>query len=324
MIDFLKIRINNRPIEHFLSNPLLDFTSEFSRKSGVITDFPMVSKLGSFKIVIRGNSFVEISGSIHKHYSSGENWNDFPFNKIYIGINSLCEVLKLTPNECIISNIEFGVNVETPVNPNKLLNNLICYKYTPFQAMKSKNGSLGFECYLKQYGVKIYSKKKQYGLVNNILRIEVKVIKMQKLPFIKSLQDLLILNNLKLLKIELLTVIANILIADKQLEIDLLSPKQKELYLKGINPEFWLKLHNICRKKCLYECKKFKQLVRSYESINYQDLLRQLIELKTNDLLNSNNSNELTNLPTILAVKTSKFSERSSNLEILPSIHDLN
>lgn len=305
MIDFLKIRIYSRPIEHFLSNPLLDFTSEFSRKSGLVTEFPMVSKFGSFKIVIRGNSFVEVSGSLHKHFSFGENWNDFSFDKICIEINSLCEVLKLRPNECIISNIEFGVNVELPFNPDKLLNNLICYKYTPFQAMKSKSNSLGFECYFKQYGIKIYNKKKQYNLVNNILRFEVKVFKMQKLPFIKTLQDLLILNNAILLKTELQNAIKYLLIADKQMEIDLLKPQQKEQYLRCINPEFWPTLHKICRKKCRYEYNKFKQMISLYESINYQNLLWQLVEIKAIELLSLNVEDVLTNLPTIQAVKMS-------------------
>ncbi|HRH53535.1 MAG TPA: hypothetical protein PLN38_09435 [Chitinophagales bacterium] len=307
MIDFLRLRVYNKPIEHFLTNQLLEFSSIVNRSSGEVNDFPMISKLGSFKIIIKGNSFVEISGSLHKHFTDGYNWNDFTFTDVSLAVNKLCETLNLAPIECVISNIEFGVNVELPFNPDEMLNNLICYKYKPFVAMKSKTQSLGYECYFKQYGIKIYNKKKQYLLANNIMRLEVKVFKMQKLPYIKTLEDLLILNKANMLKLELVNVVKDLLIADKKLDMELLKQQERELYLKGVNPEFWQGLHKICRKKYGYEINKFKKLIKFLDSINYQNVLWQLLENTTNKLLIYCNPKELTYLPTILAVKTSNL-----------------
>jgi len=285
LIDFLRLRVYNKPIEHFLTNQLLEFSSIVNRSSGEVNDFPMISKLGSFKIIIKGNSFVEISGSLHKHFTDGYNWNDFTFTDVSLAVNKLCETLNLAPIECVISNIEFGVNVELPFNPDEMLNNLICYKYKPFVAMKSKTQSLGYECYFKQYGIKIYNKKKQYLLANNILRFEVKVFKMQKLPYIKTLQDLLIIDKAILLKLELENVVKGLLIAEKKSKIEFLKPQERELFLKGVNPDFWQKLHKICRKRYCYEVRKFKNLIKSFESINYQNVLWLLLESKTKKLL---------------------------------------
>ena len=106
MIDFIKLHINHLPPAHFLSNNRLSHSQLVTLPTGEL-NYPIISELEGFKIKIKSENFTEISGSLHKYYTGGENYSDFTIDNVKDAVNSLLAELNLTANQILVSNIEF-------------------------------------------------------------------------------------------------------------------------------------------------------------------------------------------------------------------------
>ena len=173
MIDFIKLHINHLPPAYFLSN----HSQLVTLPTGEL-NYPIISELEGFKIKIKSENFTEISGSLHKYYTGGENYSDFTIDNVKDAVNSLLAELNLTANQILVSNIEFGVNLKVPWSAFEVLDRLIVYKSKPFVPLVSNRTNAGSQAKFQQYEFKIYNKGKQCNLKENVLRIEIRVKKM--------------------------------------------------------------------------------------------------------------------------------------------------
>jgi hypothetical protein len=148
---------------------------------------------------------VEVRGSLHKCFNSiskvyapnqitpnqkakGFNGNDFNYTQLIYTIDFICRRLFLNSENCTLTNIEFGLNLKHNYNSRQVLNNLFRHSGKEFRQTKESF----FEAAHIQYFVKCYNKSKQYKMSDEIIRIEIKHVKMEKLNALglTSLNDL--------------------------------------------------------------------------------------------------------------------------------------
>ena len=237
-----------------------------------------------------------IDGSLYKNYFGGANYKPFNLEALQTELQHIEKGLKISNRNATIQNLEFGVNIPFPypVFPY-LKRNLISFKGQSFNKYNpDKNGvCLGYYCLLTQYSVKIYDKGKQNNLPYNLMRFELRFLKMQKLKGIKTLSDLPVLLNIQSLLPLLLEAWDNVLLNDYS--IDLRNPElkegQREVLKNGGNPKYWERLKETDKRRFNYERDLFKKLVAKHGKNEHKRIL---------ELINSewgNLSGICTNLP---------------------------
>jgi ribosomal protein L37E len=189
-----------------------------------------------------------LNGSIHKYANEGlHNADDYFLSDLKSTLNKLYLNIGLNPDITTLNGFEFGVNIILPFSPNIALESLILHKSS--SGFSDRTGKrFGYQNYI----VKIYNKSEQCKnetyKVENILRIEIKVTKMEYLKknvhckVFSDLLDVLVWEQLQSLLID---VINDCLIIDlTKTELDMLSDKDRICYLQYINPMFWTNLYN--------------------------------------------------------------------------------
>jgi len=167
--------------QKLLNSEYLHFEMKVDEETGEIKYQEAQYKNLKFKI-FPSVGRVKISGSVHKYWNCGlHNYNDFNIRDIGYVLRDLEDKFGIDLKEVRLENIEFGVNVVTSYDPNVLLNNLIVFKNHPFDKMRIHGSGKGKVVELSQYIIKIYNKSLQYGLLNNVLRYEIKIKKMKYL-----------------------------------------------------------------------------------------------------------------------------------------------
>ncbi len=200
MIDGVKIQIPTATAEHWLNNTKLHFQGLTELQTGEMVGGSVVAKYKGLKFFIcysaeTGNiTHCEISGSLHKYFNNGKhNANDFNINDLATVLNDLNKVFSVDSTTAILRNLEFGVNVLTPLKSSELLKNLVAYKNYEFGTLKVERKTVGKQIEQQRQKLKIYDKGKQYKLKDkNLTRFEVAIKKMESLkPYnIKTLADL--------------------------------------------------------------------------------------------------------------------------------------
>ena len=94
-------------------------------------------------------------------------------------IAHLCGVLDISPHVCTLQNIEIGVNNVVTFAPFDFLKGVLYHRNDYSPTIKHEGNYIQFEH--AQYYIKLYNKGRQYELPNNVIRVEIKVMKMQKL-----------------------------------------------------------------------------------------------------------------------------------------------
>jgi hypothetical protein len=197
--------ILNNPNLKFIENRESKTGKKHKEKSGLYTQFATLENL---KIeVIRGNKLnrpqIKLSGSLHKYWHQN-NWQDFTHSECIESINEICSLLNITPNKTLIRCIEFGVNIETKHEPNKILNSIISKNGVSPEIRNYLNKGYLKRFNYSQYQVKIYDKSLQYCLDRYLVRFEIKVLKMQFLQtkgiFLNTLEDLTKIETLEKLR----------------------------------------------------------------------------------------------------------------------------
>lgn len=183
-----------------------------------------------------------LNGSGHKYSNGGEhNYNDFLRPNLANFLKRLYKDRGINPTRALLHNIEFGVNIIIQTNVSEVLKSLLTYKGKPFEKFTTKGD--GYQCRTGEFIIKIYNKGKQYNRPENIIRIEIKVTRMR---FLKSkgidivyMSDMLKLENYPSLAKMISTYFKEILFLNRELDIQSLSDKDRELYLKGSNKSYW-------------------------------------------------------------------------------------
>jgi len=300
MIDGIKLYARIDDFDSWQAQANLDFKTDCNIRTGEIgTSFELTGgglkqvfslrcQIGSYNLNLKRTSITQsgntlnsvahliIRGSLHKNYHKGLNSQDFSFTQLLEEMAWLSEKVKISPENLILKNLEIGLNVEMSFPVFDFLSrNLVIYKshqfnrYAPDQSGKS----IGFYCPLSQYSLKIYDKAKQYGLNSNILRVELRYVKMAPLKGIgvRSLKDLeyaLVLNKLydKLKK-----AWEDVLLFDisELNEVPKLFVSTPAFIINANNPKYWQNLKEKSSSSYFFYRKKFNNyLEQNYNRIH--------------------------------------------------------
>ena len=250
-----------------------------------------------------------IVGSLHKNHFGGKNYRRFTFPDLCSQINYFCLNLHLDANRCIIKNFEYGLNLPVNFNPIEYLeNNLISYKGKGFDRLKTESqNSIGYDCLLIEYRIKIYDKGLQHGLPMYLMRFERAYKKMTspKKMGIYTLADLTKPYILKKLQNELLQAWDEVLLFDNTAidNIDL-PVKDENFLLRYRNAKLWKTFKNRTGRKRNKD--KFQNLLFKYGSNgNARNEVKELL-------------NGEFKMCTILP--GAKLNEEIKNVTVLPSI----
>ena len=237
MVDFVKCWYQDALA--IKENPLLDFRLKLNTKTGEIEPFE-VAKYRGMKFKVWNTGFLEISGSLHKFKNEGlHNYDDFTYSVLCEVLHQFVTLFGLDLKKCELHNIEFGVNIIPFMGTGIILDNLISHKNISFDSLKNGNYK---QAKHGQYFCKLYNKAIQYNLTQQLMRWELKFVKMEKLKYygIYSLDDLLKSNWIEPIGALLLKEWDNILMFDNTLEKAELDPKIRELkILQWSNSIFW-------------------------------------------------------------------------------------
>lgn len=302
MIDGITIKTRIKDFEQWKKavNPSLfvsvgsDTGEVKTRKRGKQTIFTHRGKFETFDLIVKDVShdltgkhsyYLTVKGSLHKNHFKGTNYQAFTFQAAHYQISHLCKNLQIEPNEAQISILEIGLNFSLPFKVMPFIRqNILCFKGKQFNQYKPdrKGISLGKVCYLSQYAVKIYDKGLQFDLKDNLIRFELKFLKMQPLNKhgIKFLSDLQNFTKPDTLKNMLVQAWSEILIFDIAGDLKNLPIKnqERELLMNGKNPRFWEELkEKESGNKYKYTVKKFKDLVARHGK-NHSSLVMEYLK----------------------------------------------
>jgi hypothetical protein len=322
MIDGIKIQDLLVSSEEITNNEYLDFVGHHSITTGEERNYNKRAKYQGLSFTLKPNGVIQLDGSLHKYYNKGShNHNDFSFSDIHDTINDLQIKFKINPEKVVLNNVEFGVNIRLPYPPKQFIKSVINHKGSPFSPMSAKivKKGAGIECIHDQYYIKIYDKGTQYGLGENVLRIEIKVVRMAYFKNAKiklgTLDNLKHIETYLKLKVKFLEMIDNLLVCDiDRSGLVKLSDKEKLLHAEGTNPKYWESLkpdtelkksnhHEYERKrKNIYKIKtKFNELLIKYQLNKKKTEIKVLIIKKWDELINSE--------PSLTIKKRDKFTD---------------
>ncbi len=291
MVDFIKIEIPPHLQKELLIK--LEATGwttigKFDRNTGEVKEHPFYATLQGLKITFKSANYIELSGSFHKYFQGGKNFGDFTYSNLLQVIVFLYETLGINPFKCLIRHLEFGVNISPSFITTEFLPHILNYKGTNFNPMSKQQGvSLGVVCERTQLNIKIYCKKTQYGLATEVMRIELKVFKMQYLKphGVNFLIDLLNPHTWHDFKKQLSRMFAELIITDDSFDLNDLPVAEKELMINWSNPRHLEKLIKKNRKIFEQERRKFRKLIQDRSKDNRQQKVVELILEKANQLL---------------------------------------
>ncbi|NBB23499.1 hypothetical protein GVN20_29440, partial [Runella sp. CRIBMP] len=299
MFDGIKILNALTDIEALKQNPLLYWQLHVPERTGAIES--QTAEYANLRFIIKGN-FVNVQGSLHKYANEGtHNYNDFGADQVAVTIAKLREQFGISENS-LLNNVEFGVNVCTPFAPKKFLERLICHKGRPFIKIVD-DGINYYQCQHEHFILKIYDKGTQYRQTENLLRFEVKVLKMQFLGTkgvsIKTLGDLTNPSNYERLGAILRAYFDEILFDEPEIAAKTLKQAQRELLDTGRNPKTWARPqredfengthYERARKEQTRRLNKFIELLKNHpKSQHWQQIVSQLIAEKWAKLTGAN------------------------------------
>lgn len=279
MIDGIKIELPSHTATSWLSNKLLNFYTSTNVDTGEMLDNTTIAKYRGLVFYIiqstkyEGLYYCEIAGSLHKYFNSGKhNYNDFTFNDLQSVINDLSKKFNINPETAILRNIEFGVNIFTPLTSSELLKNLVAYKNYEFGTLKVERKTVGKQIEQQRQKLKIYNKGRQYNLKDkNLSRFEVAIKKMESLkPYnIKTLSDLTEISKITPLLGILLNWWRDIIYYDKSINIKALSPKQQKRVLYSATPRNWVEFNRMQRARAK---KRFNELMSLHGSKTQKEI----------------------------------------------------
>jgi hypothetical protein len=301
MIDYIKCSIPSKYKKQILRNRSLGDAVE-SNNSETGENLTTVYKFDNMRLIIKHNSNrILLNGSIHRFFTDC-NSTDFNYLDLCSAINRLSERLNVPASEMRLLNFEFGINIEPSRDVDLLLERLISspkYRFTPMA--KRKNGSIGYISELSQATIKIYNKGKQLDLKQNLMRLEIKVTKLDHINKRKgisqnvcSLEDLKELNLQKELAKVLLDTISRIDFLEPTDNSQILSKKELQLYHLAKNKAYWEDLKRTFLDSYKYQRRQLSQLIKQLDHANSikTEIIQKLGQKYNQLLINESLENE--------------------------------
>lgn len=290
MIDGIKIDVHSLNGSKWLSNKLLHFHTYTSVETGELLDGTIVAKYKGLKFFITHSTkyenrvYYSVRGSLHKYFNKGKhNANDFSFYALQDVLKELEQKFNINPNTSTLRNLEFGVNVNTPIDAKEVLKNLVCYgKYT-FGTLKIEGVNVGKRIAKQQSSLKIYDKGKQYQKATNLVRFEIAVHKMIYLKRfgIVTLSDLQDIVKIEPLGSILLNYWNDVIYYDKKIDWKRLTEFERKKILYYATPRNWSDFDRVQRMRAK---KRFKVLMQQYSTSTIHKDIYNLIAEKWNVL----------------------------------------
>ncbi len=277
MVDFVKIYYPKG--DFILDNPLLDFDIKISYKNGEQKGYYFATYQNLiFKYYESGVLIIE--GSLHYWFNKGKhNYNDFTFSNLQEMIIKLETDFKIKSQKAILQNIEFGLNNIVYFVIACVLDWLLVYKNKEFRTDYSRNYKV---CDLSQYSYKIYNKSYQFELPYQVLRNELKFLKMEKINQIGvyTLHDLTGTHWIEPVCKLLLDAWDDVILHDITLDETKCEPLQLQKYKR---PTYWthdLQSNRMQRKR---EKEAFENL-QAKHSLQRKKEIRELLQKKWKEL----------------------------------------
>lgn len=279
MIDGIKIENVSVSADALLTNDRLTFALPVDERTGAVltgqtrraTDRGL-----TFELIPRlyDNGYrVELTGSLHQFYNDGRhNADQFTVANLLATLDQLLTTYGINPATARLNNVEFGVNVLLPFRVAQVLNNLASYKNRPFKRVREPgNGYAYYQAETQRYVVKLYDKGDQYGLGDNLLRVEVKVLKMEYLKEnsidLNTLSDLLTVANYERLGALLVKTFTKIVFDDPAVDRAKLTARERSIYQNGRNPRFWHIPDYLTKKQRKTYNKRLERAERKYRAL---------------------------------------------------------
>jgi hypothetical protein len=307
MLDYWKIWIHDSSqIEMVLSNDRIK--KEYTcNEAGILIG--VQGKYKGWEIQTLSPVCLEITGSIHKYWNRGTNENDFTFSDVPEAINTFCKEFRLNPSLAYVKNLEFGVNLQLPINASELIDQILCFnKLHPIRPYDTNPDYYFIEFKQEEYFLKIYDKGKQYRKelprTPNTLRIEIKAMKNRLLPGIKSLADLQKIPTLQVLGVKFNKLLKGLIFDDDTLNPRELNRKDRKLYRELSNPRKWKRFRGNATSSTRNKIERFKYLVESCGKRKVYSLITGAIAAKLAYL--SNNEKLAVFTPNTYTVKFDK------------------
>lgn len=288
MIDGIKTYDLKTNPQKLIENPYLDGHWKTTINSDAEPLFDFAEYFG-LKFQLKHGK-VRLQGSVHKYRNAGKhNYDDFRAVDVAEVVRELSERFEIDTSTTLLNNVEFGVNVVLPFGVSVVLDNLIVFKGEPFMKVVEEGMSY-YQCKKTQFIIKIYDKGKQYNLPDNVLRFEIKVMRMQYLETkgikLRYLSDLLNMDIYEPLGNILTEVFEGILFGENTLDEKLLNTKELETLLRGSNPKTWTPKTGEKERKRLQRLEyEFKGILeRNHTGVNFRSVVSDLIRAKSLEL----------------------------------------
>lgn len=281
------------------------------------------------------NKGLLIRGSLHKYRSrikgiatrkqiekyQGFNGDLFTLSDINETLQTLCEVIGFAPSLAVLQNIEIGVNCEVSFDPKDFLKGMLFHR-SNFEYKTDHEGNY-IQFNYQTYFLKIYNKGKQYDLPNNVLRVEIKVMKMIKLKEVgvnlETLNDINAITLLKAFEV-LYNEFEAVTYYDHTLRLEELTDKQQGKVIEYQNRSYWQELGKDGKSRNLkqHHKKQLEAMIQEFSNNLKGQIQKQMIEAKNNILHTAQNEKmQLSNHPS----KVTNIVQINSPSELLKIVH---
>lgn len=307
MIDFLRVKLIDRDL--MLHNLVKDkhnyqVIGKYNHSLGE-QEYPIRSKRENLFINITEKG-ATIENSLHKYFNQivsneNHNYNDFYFCDILFALDVLEEETNYPLKQTILTNLEFGFNIELNINPTLFLeNNVLMYNFrSPCYDPKNEKGKKIKKFTYTEYEIKIYNKSLQYKLPKNILRIEVKYTSKKQLNKlgIYNLSDLKKSENINALMQDFLRKYDKLLIVDAYNGNNQMSKRERDFMTHCTHPNYWIELSHTKHANTISNQRmKLYKLIEKFNLDSWKNNLRKDIISKFNQLMTSDCHDEAINL----------------------------
>jgi hypothetical protein len=288
MVDYIKLLLQEIDVNKLTSNRQLDFIRDFSESTGEIST-KRIAKFHYCKITVYDSGIVLFQGTIHKMFNSikgikapnynkenykGFNGNDFTFDNILEVKKILCNLFDCRPKQMIFQNIEFGINCQLDINIDLFIKGLLYHRGIYFEHKFDR--SYG-EVIHQRFRIKIYNKGKQYGMLENVIRLELSVNKMEEIEEVKlnSFEDI-ITTTLNLLNKALLKRLDEVMHYDYTLKKKELSKSNNRLVNLYSDPNYWL--HILKPKERHRQKERLKKITANHSDNTFNTIKKELVK----------------------------------------------
>lgn len=248
MLDGFKIEVQSQTAQKWLTNDLLLFHQQADVRTSKMLGNTSIAKYKGLVFSITKSvkheniQYCVVRGSLHKYWNNGKhNANDFTFSELKKVITELSEKFGINTETTEIRNIEFGVNINTPVPVKQVLKDLVAYNSYTFGTLTVDKKRVGKTINQQRTTLKIYDKGLQFDKGKNLLRVEVSIKKMKYLEKykIKTLADCLEPAKILPLGVLLFDYWDAIIYFDKKLNYRNLSEFERKKLLYYATPRNW-------------------------------------------------------------------------------------